>query len=309
MKLYKLKTNEVEEIESESFKLEKDIQNLIENNTSEIFGLTLINSEFSIEGFRIDSLCFDEETNSFVIIEYKKGSSYSVVDQGYSYLSTMLNNKSEFILEYNESQKKSLKRNEINWSESRIVFISPTFNSYQKNSVNFKDLPFELYEIKKYKNDTISLNQILSKSKESIKNISSGNNQIIEKVNKEVKRFSEDDFIQFIQDYGVRENYLKLRDKILELENVEMKTRHIYVNFWVKNQVIIYFNKGRKKIMVEMLLNDKNGFKLEDPRNYFEIYEGKGGRKSHWYNITKDTDVDYLLFLIKQKYDDLRKKS
>ena len=43
------------------------------------------------------------KTNSFVIIEYKKGSSYSVVDQGYTYLSTMLNNKSDFVLEYNES--------------------------------------------------------------------------------------------------------------------------------------------------------------------------------------------------------------
>lgn len=68
--------------------------------------------------FRIDTLAFDESSNSFVIIEYKKGNSYSVVDQGYSYLSTMVNNKAEFILEYNEKTNDVLKRNDVDWTSS-----------------------------------------------------------------------------------------------------------------------------------------------------------------------------------------------
>ena len=60
-------------------------------------------SEFTLHNFRIDTLAFDEESKSFVIIEYKKDKSFSVVDQGYAYLSLMLNNKADFILEYNES--------------------------------------------------------------------------------------------------------------------------------------------------------------------------------------------------------------
>jgi len=149
MKLFSLNKDKLDPINGIPFKLERDIQNLIENNTSEIFDLEFVSSEFRIGDFRIDSLCFDNETNSFVIIEYKKGSSYSVIDQGYSYLSIMLNNKSDFILEYNEKSSNNLKRGSINWSQSRIIFISPSFNSYQKNSVNFKDIPFELWEIKK----------------------------------------------------------------------------------------------------------------------------------------------------------------
>jgi len=94
--------------------------------------------------FRLDSLCYDNETNSFVVIEYKRGSSYSVIDQGYSYMSVMLNNKSDFILEYIEETGRSLKKSEVDFSQSRIIFISQSFNSYQKNSVNFKDVPFEL---------------------------------------------------------------------------------------------------------------------------------------------------------------------
>ena len=109
MDLYKIKRNSLEPVERESFKLEKDIQSLVESNLETLFNLEFVSSEFIVGEFRLDSLCFDNEVNSFVIIEYKKGSSYSVIDQGYSYLSLMLNNKSDFILEYNETKKKILK--------------------------------------------------------------------------------------------------------------------------------------------------------------------------------------------------------
>ena len=83
--------------------LEKEIQSIVENNTNELFNLTFVKSEVVCENFRFDSLCWDEENNSFVIIEYKNSKSSSVIDQGYSYLSIMLNKKSDFVLEYNEN--------------------------------------------------------------------------------------------------------------------------------------------------------------------------------------------------------------
>ena len=156
MDLYNVKGNNLKSIGVNQFKLEKEIQQLVENNIDELFGLEFVSSEFKIGEFRIDTLCFDSENNSFVIIEYKKGSSYSVIDQGYSYLSVMLNNKSDFILEYNESKNKTVKRNDVDWTQSKIIFVSPSFNSYQKNSVNFKDVPFELWEIKRFSNNIIS---------------------------------------------------------------------------------------------------------------------------------------------------------
>ena len=110
MDLYKIKKDTLEPIDRESFKLEKDIQSIVEKNIETLFNLEFISTEFSIGDFRLDSLCYDNETDSFVIVEYKKGSSYSVIDQGYSYLSVMLNNKSDFILEYIEKTGKTLKK-------------------------------------------------------------------------------------------------------------------------------------------------------------------------------------------------------
>ena len=43
-----------------------------------------------------------------------------------AYLNLMLTNKADFILEYNESSHSShnLKREEVDWSQSRMIFIS-----------------------------------------------------------------------------------------------------------------------------------------------------------------------------------------
>jgi RecB family endonuclease NucS len=129
MALYKI-SKKLEYIKEKSFKLEREIQEMTEQNLKLIFGLDFVKSEFSLNNFRIDTLAFDYDSNSFVIIEYKRDKNFSVIDQGYAYLSLMLNNKADFILEYNEKQGKILKRADVDWSQSRVMFISPSFTNY-----------------------------------------------------------------------------------------------------------------------------------------------------------------------------------
>src|SRR5690554_3042836 len=117
--------NTIEHIKESPFKLEKEIQKITEQNLTTIFNLDFVCAEFTINNFRLDTLAFDRDASSFVIIEYKRDKNFSVIDQGYAYLALMLNNKADFILEYNENNKNTLMRNDIDWSQSRIIFISP----------------------------------------------------------------------------------------------------------------------------------------------------------------------------------------
>ena len=96
MALFKIE-NKLEYIKEKPFKLEKEIQDLTEHNLNTILGLDFVKSEFALNNFRIDTLAFDKEANAFVIIEYKRDKNFSVIDQGYAYLSLMLNNKADFI--------------------------------------------------------------------------------------------------------------------------------------------------------------------------------------------------------------------
>ena len=96
MKLFKIDNKNIRQIKNDPFKLERDIQDIVEKNVTTLFDVEFVKPEFKIQNFRFDTLCFDNENNSFVIIEYKKGSSYSVIDQGYTYLSILLINLISF---------------------------------------------------------------------------------------------------------------------------------------------------------------------------------------------------------------------
>ena len=230
MELYNLNKDNLEEVNLVPFKLEKDIQALVEKNTESIFELEFIESEFRVEKYRIDTLCFDPENNSFVIVEYKKGSSYSVVDQGMTYLQLMLNNKADFLLKLSQHKGKVLEMKDIDWSQSRIIFVAESFNSYQKDSVNFDNLPFELWEIKRFTNQTIVFNKHKSSSKESVGSFSdSSKSNALRDINKEVKVFNEQDHTEKTNAV-VLEKWNELKELMIELADTELVFKREYIS-------------------------------------------------------------------------------
>ena len=301
MKLFNLEKQTITEVEQSPFKSERELQNLIESNMEGVFNLKLIKSEFTVDQHRIDSLCFDEENKSFVIVEYKKGGSYSLVDQGFTYLGILLDRKADFLLELNEYTKQSWKKNEIDWEQSKLIFISSSFNSFQKKSVNFKDMPFELWEVKRYANGSIIFNQHESTSKASITTPNKRDSQsVISKVTQQVKVYSEETHIESCSD-EIKEVYSRLKERILGLgEDVEMSVRKTYIGFKRRSVFAdIIFQKKQLKLAINM----KKGT-LSDPMKISRDIEGKGHFGSGDYEIAVDgnSDLDYLMFLIGQSY-------
>lgn len=298
MALFKIENNErLEGIKEQPFKLEKDIQSLTEKNLKSIFGLDFVKSEFSLNNFRIDTLAFDKDAGTFVIIEYKRDKNFSVIDQGYAYLSLMLNNKADFILEYNENSTETLKRNDVDWSQSRVIFISPSFTTYQKEAINFKDLPIELWEIKRYDNQTVNYNQIkTSGAQESVKTISR-QDEAIEKVTKEIKVYTEDEHLEKGTE-ETKELYETLKSAILNLDELELKPKKKYIAFVSGSNVVdIHIQKNALKMWLNLQQGD-----LDDPKELARDVSSVG----HWGNgdyeivMRTDEEIEYILSLIKQ---------
>lgn len=298
MAIYKLGQH-LDFIKELPFKFEKDIQKIVEKNLNSLLHLDFIKTEFALNNFRIDTLAFDSENKSFVIIEYKRDKNFSVIDQGYAYLSLMLNNKADFILEFNESQQTMLKRNDVDWTQSKVIFVAPFFTNYQREAINFKDLPIELFEIKKFENDTISFEQIQkSSAKESIKTISR-NDEIVETVSKEVKVFTEQDHLQKV-DFETRELYEQVKERLIGLDdNVTTQPKKQTVGFKVDNNIfcdIVLQGKGLK-----IYVNLKSG-DLQDQKQIARDVSNVGhwGNGSYEIKLGDLEDIDYVLSLLKQ---------
>lgn len=298
MILYLNHTGKLNEIKERNFKLEKDIQKLFESNLINITGLQFIKSEFIIKSNRIDTLAFDTENKSFIIIEYKRDRNYSVIDQGVSYLNLMLEYKADFIVEYNESLHRSLKREEVDWSQSKVIFVSSSFTDFQKQSTNFKDLSIELWEIKQFENDVILINPLKkSSTAPSIKPIAKQNEQL-QKVAKELKIFTEDEHLARVSD-DISELYFQFRTAIINLNpDIEVQPKKDYIAFKKGTNVvdISILKKGLK-----LWINLKKE-KLDDPKNLTRDVSEIG----HWGNgdyeliLSDDVNLEYIMSLVKQ---------
>ncbi|EQB63713.1 MAG: hypothetical protein RBG1_1C00001G1292 [candidate division Zixibacteria bacterium RBG-1] len=300
MPLYKIEKTDLERIRETPFRLEKELQRITENNLAALFKLRFIKGEFTFKNVRIDTLAFDEETKAFVIIEYKKDRNFSVIDQGFAYLSLMLNNKAEFIVEYNENIKHILKRNDVDWSQSRVIFISPSFSPQQVQAINFKDLPIELWKVTKYANDSVSFEKIEPiQTRESIKTISQ-TSEIVQKVSKEIKSYSEQDHLRGIPDNLV-ELYYKFKEMVLSIGNdIQIKPTKKYIAFKGKSNITdVQTQKSQLKIFLNLSkgkLNDIQGI----ARDVSKV--GHWGNGDYQIIIKHDSNLDYIIGLVKQSH-------
>lgn len=258
MAIYITSGNRLNPVKEKSFDLEKDIQKLTEDNLGTLFNLKFVsgfsNNEFSVraqeQDFYIDTLAFDEHQNSFVIIEYKKDRNFSVIDQGFSYLSALLHNKAEFVLELNRRLGKTFDKSDIDWEQSRLIFISPEFTNYQKNAINFKDLPFALYEVRAYENGIVEFDPIKPfKTTESIQTFTK--DTIVKDVTKEVKVYTLEDLIK--SDWDETNSLLLEFEK--QLMALQQETRVKYTK-----KYIAYMSKHGRNY-VEIVPN-KRGLKI-----------------------------------------------
>ncbi|OTG61493.1 hypothetical protein B9T36_03640 [Acinetobacter sp. ANC 4204] len=300
MQLYQTQAETLTALTEDPFRLEKEIQTLFESNLYSFTGLEFVKSEFTIKNNRIDTLAFDSESQAFVIIEYKRERNYSVIDQGVSYLNLMLEYKADFIVEYNESQSQHLKRQDVDWSQTRIIFVSPSFTDFQKQSTNFKDLGIELWEIKRYQGGIVSVNPLQkTKSAPSIKQVQIVESGDIKKIAKEIQQYDEDYHLADKTD-DIKELYEQFRNSILNLSpDLELNIKKVYIAFQKNKRNLVYFSiqKNQIKIWLNVKFTD-----IDDPKNLVKNVTGIDhyGSGDCELKVCDTEDLEYILSLVKQ---------
>jgi predicted transport protein len=214
----------------------------------------------------------------------------------------MLNNKAEFLIEYNEREKKPLRREDVNWQQSRVLFVSPFFTPHQKAAINFKNLPIELWEMKFYSNSLVEYKYIEPlESSEKIETVTGS--KFIKEVTKEIKTYDLEMHLKKGSEL-TRHLFKILQEKILDLGEMSEKYLQLYVGYRIPdkkiNFVTIHFYK--KKLQLYILI-PRN--KIDDPKKVTEtIPKSYGWAKNlRRFNLRSEKEVPYRVELIRQAYE------
>lgn len=294
----------VSQVKERPFKLERDIQRLFEQNLQMIMNLELVKSECTIKNRRIDTLAYDPQAKAFVIIEYKRDRNMSVFDQGITYLNLMLQHKADFIVEYNENKACQLKRAEVDWSQTRVVFVSTGFTENQIQATDFKDFSIELWEVKHYENGSIAITPIKkSRTAESIKQLA-GNNTNLKAVTEEIRTYTEDELLTKTTE-EIAALYTRFKSAILNLaDGIETVPKKLYVAFKKENRNIVDIEI--RKNCLKLYINIKYG-SLDDPKKLARDVSNVGhwGNGDYMIKIDNDKDLEYIMSLVKLPLEQL----
>lgn len=235
------------------FNNEKALQNFVENNLENLFGIRFLASEFTTSknhGGRIDSLGLDEN-NSPVIIEYKWGEKDNIINQGLFYLDWLVDHTGDFTLLVQNKFGKSI---DVNFGSPRVLLIAQTFNKYDQYAINRMAENIELWGYSLYENNLFELKLIASSQAKTATNSS-----------KQISKVDYDNYSvkQHLKNKTdkVKELFYSFQEKIFDLESeqkIQENPRKHYIAYRT--------NKGFLEIVVQ-----KNSLKLylagnlEDP--------------------------------------------
>lgn len=254
IKLFKIK-DKVEEIEGSSVRLEKHLQNIIEENMEVFLGIKFIATEHStgkVHNGRIDSLGIDEN-NCPVIIEYKRSINENVMNQGLYYLDWLLDHKADFKFLVMDKLGADACEN-IEWSSPRLICIANDFTKYDIHAVKQINRNVDLIKYKNYKEELLLLEMVHTNAI-SIDDVKISEQDIGKKQSKNKYKTVED----YLDDASeeLKRRFYTLRDFIVTLgDDVQEKKLKNYFGFKrIKNFACVEIHPKTNTILVYIKAN------------------------------------------------------
>jgi hypothetical protein len=175
-------------------------------------------------------------------------------------------------------------------------------------------VPFELWEIRRFSGDLVVLEQHKTSSSDSIEQFEKGNSTILN-VSSEIRVPDEADHTSKTSEECVA-IWNKIKDHFAGLEDVSYKVKGAYLSINKNNKGVCFVHFRKNHLSLNIVrgnispkgINSKNFFNFDDPKKICVEYDFQfGDRRRHIYKleINSKTDLDYVLWLLKQKYDSI----
>ncbi len=253
MPIFEIDKGVTKRIKPTKFKLEKDLQKLIETNLKTIFNCEFVATEFStgnLHSGRIDTLALSEDSNP-VIIEYKKVASSELINQSLYYLHWIKDHKGDFQIAVNKSLGKEI---EVDWSDIRVICLAPEYKKYDLHAVQVMGANIELWQYKIYENGILNIEEVYRRSPSTTGSVieENGKNPIMVEAGKKAaitRRTANHTIEQHIENQNEKiiELFNTIREYIIELDTtIEEAPKKHYIAYKTSQNFVclqIYKNK------------------------------------------------------------------
>lgn len=294
MAIFKIQNKNLTEIKSKIFPTERELQELVDDNLDKIFGLEFIKREFGGQGLSIDTIAYDPQTKSPVLIEYKKDTYQSVIDQGMAYLHWLLNHKGDYQIALNAK----LGHQEVDWSQPRVIFIARSFNPHQIYASGFRNAPFELcrYDLC----GDIFLLEPIETPKSDVSITAVLRNKEVAEVVRNIETYTIEDHLARGSDV-TRGLFDKLKKSIFSLDDqIRENPVKYYIGYKFRNRNFCSIKIRQRTIIVNVLMDN-----IKDIQGKFKLnpYKYRLGKTRLWETrLTSEEGLNYVLGIIKQAY-------
>jgi predicted transport protein len=263
MPLFTVSKDRLAPVTRTNFLSEKALQSLIEGNLDTIFKCRLIATEFSTGAHhsgRIDTLALSEDNNP-VIIEYKKVESSQLITQSLFYLSWIVDHRGDFEI---AAQKALGPKLTVDWSDIRVICISPNYSRYDLHAASVLREKIELWIYRLYSNNVLTLEQVQQDVEENPAHSESpsGKSAVMVAAGKkaaETRATGAYTFEQHIEGkpVAIRDLALAVNDAVTGLDSlIEVAPKKFHVSYRT-SQNLVCMEVQRKRVLLFLKLDPK----------------------------------------------------
>jgi predicted transport protein len=270
MPIFEISDNKLLPVEQKNFALEKELQNLIENNLEVVFNCRLVATEFSTgaqHAGRIDSLALSEEDNP-VIIEYKKVESSELINQSLFYLHWIQDHKGDFEI---AAQKILGKGTPVDWSNVRVICIAPNYKKYDLHAVQVMGANIELWKYRLFANNVLHLEEVFHNIKPTTTAPITDKNPIMVEAGKkaaQVRATATYTFEEHLKDKSthIQELIHNVREFVMGLDSsIEEVPKKFYIAYKVSQNILCMESRSKNlKLWVKLKPSD-----ITDPPKFY----------------------------------------
>lgn len=257
------------------FESEYIIHKLTERNLKNLFDLKFVASEIKLNKLRIDNLAFDENTNSFVVIEYKNELNLNVMNQAQEYCDLIKNNPKFYADRLDDDC-------EIDFENTRIMIIGPEFTQDQISNSGDE---FEIWKI-----------SLCDNGKVIYENMKRDETKELMTVPEDLELTEE----QILSDNPEqRDLYCDFKEKVVnQFEDIKLIYLVNAVSFRANNKITCIF-RFENPVKIHYHADE-----LEDIENKTRDISNlsTGGKANYELKLNSKDDIDYAIDLFKQVY-------